>query len=174
MNLYSVRSQPRPRQGQIGAVGRVASAVRIGRPEGRDRTPAKDNPVSTLRRGRAKPPHTQRHSRVWLGSRACPLIALRTHAGRRGMSEKGPIGGPQPARLCHKPWPRGIARHERVIAAIACDEPRSRVTAWQHPALLERHDAVVAANWELPEPSHGSGAVLPLAARQSDVRFVSH
>ena len=76
--------------------------------------------------------------------------------------------------LCHKPWPRGIARHERVIAAIECDEPRSRVTAWQHPALLERHDAVVAANWELPEPSHGSGAVLPLAARQSDVRFVSH
>jgi len=39
---------------------------------------------------------------------------------------------------------------------------------------LERHDAVVAANWKLPEPSHGSGAVLPLAARQSEVRFVSH
>src|SRR6266702_8325301 len=33
--------------------------------------------------------------------------------------------------------------------------PRSR---------LERHDAVVAANWELPEPSHGSGAVLWLPA----------
>ena len=39
---------------------------------------------------------------------------------------------------------------------------------------LERHHAVVAANWNLPEPSHGSGAVLPLAAGQSDVRFVSH